>query len=86
MQTIETIYENGVFRPLGAASLPFVEGDRVLVTVDAPSSETAADVLALAADVYSGLSDDEIREIERVAFDRTSFFSPRNKSNEGTSP
>lgn len=79
MQIIETIYENGAFWPLGNAPLPFVEGDRVRLTVDAASHACAPNVLELAAQVYAGLSEEEIEEIEQIALDRANFFSPRNE-------
>jgi hypothetical protein len=38
------------------------------------SSESAEDVIELAAQVYEGLSDEEMDEIERIALDRGDFF------------
>jgi hypothetical protein len=35
---------------------------------------TPEEILALAAAVYEGLSEDEIREIEAISLDRSSFF------------
>jgi len=37
--------------------------------------DAGPDVLKLAAKVYAGLSGEEVAEIERIALDRTTFFS-----------
>jgi hypothetical protein len=37
------------------------------------------DMLTLVTSVYQGLSPEEIDEIEQIAFDRSHFFSERNK-------
>lgn len=71
--TCEAVYENGVFRPL-AAPANVAEGQRVRLTVE-PDPEV--DVLALAAKVYEGLSEEQIDEIERIILDRSDFFGGR---------
>lgn len=38
------------------------------------SEEAPNDVLALAGQVYAGLSEEEIDEVERIALDRRPFF------------
>jgi len=70
---INTIYEDGVFRPVDSESLTFSDGERVRLIVDDNSTRSAdstPDVLSLAAQVYSGLSADEVRAVERIAADR----------------
>jgi predicted DNA-binding antitoxin AbrB/MazE fold protein len=74
-QTVEAIYEHGTFRLLEAPGVPLVDGQQVRLTVE--TENTGEDVLALAEQVYAGLSDEDIDDIERVALDRRSFFTDR---------
>lgn len=74
-QTIKVVYENGVFRPLTPPELQIEEGDEVFVTVEHRLSPK--EMTKLAASVYEGLSEEEIKEIERIALDRTHFFGDR---------
>ena len=69
----DAIYENGAFRPIERDELGIAEGQRVRITVD---DESEPEALRLAASVYAGLSDHEIREVEQVALDRLTFFRP----------
>ncbi len=69
-QTCEAVFENGVFRPLELPTA-LADGQRVRLIVEAGEP---TDVLALAAWVYEGLSEAEIKEIERIALDRRDFF------------
>lgn len=71
-QTLDAIYENGVFRPLESPEIP--DGQQVRLIVESPSELMIEDLLDLAAQVYEGLSDEQIDEIERIALDRRSFF------------
>ncbi len=75
-QPIDAIYEKGAFRPLASEDLRLAEGQRVRLIVE-PSLSEDGDPISLAAKVYEGLSDQEIDEIERIAFDRSHFFSDR---------
>ncbi len=66
---IDAIFENGVFRPL-APLVGIPEGRTVRLTVELfpPTAEPPAeDVLALAAKVYEGLTEEEIDEVDRIA-------------------
>jgi predicted DNA-binding antitoxin AbrB/MazE fold protein len=67
-QTLEAVFEDGTFKPVGNGSLPFSEGHRVQLTVEVPA-ETQDDLLGLAGRVYEGLSDKDIDEVERIALD-----------------
>ena len=78
-QTLEAVFEDGSFKPVDNGSLPFSEGQRVKLTVEVPT-ETQDDLLRLAAQVYEGLSDKDIDEIERIAFDRGNFFHDKPDS------
>lgn len=73
-QTIEAIYEDGVFRPVAPATLTFSDGQRVQMVVVSDEE----DPLKLITSVYDGLSEAEIDEIEKIALDRSNFFGPRS--------
>ena len=75
-QTLDAIFENGTFRPLSNAPLPLSPGQRVRLIVETPV-EAGADVIELAAQVYEGLSDDQVDEIEQIILDRRDFFQDR---------
>ena len=75
-QTIEAVFENGSFIPLDKVSLPFSPGQRVKLIVEV-SSESQEDLIELATQVYDGLSDQEVDEIEQIALDRTNFLPDR---------
>lgn len=75
-QTLEAVFENGTFRLLDASVVPLAEGQHVRLTVEAEVAPD--DVLALAEQVYAGLSEADIDEIERVALDRHPFFTDRS--------
>ena len=47
--------------------------DGTMVRID-PVVEGSADVLEMAREVYSGLSSEDVADIERLAFDRRHFF------------
>jgi predicted DNA-binding antitoxin AbrB/MazE fold protein len=75
-QTIDAVFEDGSFRPVDNHSLPFSQGQRVKLIVETPS-ETREDLIELAGQVYEGLSDKEVDEIEQIALDRSNFFPHR---------
>ena len=66
-QVLDAVFEDGKFR--------LTEGQRVRPTVDA--GVQPEDVLALAGQVYAGLSDEEVEAVERIALDRRAFFGDR---------
>lgn len=71
-QTIEAIYEQGLFRPLGPLSIP--EHQRVRLHIEAylpPDPET---LLQAWEAVYADLSAEDIAEIEAVVLDRSRFM------------
>jgi predicted DNA-binding antitoxin AbrB/MazE fold protein len=73
---VDAIYQDGAFRLVGAYPLNLEEGRRVqLVIDDAKPNGAKKDVLVLAAQVYAGLSKEEVLDIERIATDRSRFFS-----------
>jgi len=74
-RNLDAVYENGAFRPTGDVDINLPDGARVRLTVEPISQNGEENVLDLAAKVYVGLSDGDVADIERIATDRTSFFS-----------
>lgn len=75
-QTIDAVFEDGRFSPLDNPVLPFSQGQQVRLTVE-DQADSQTDLIELAAQVYEGLSDKEINEIEQIASDRNGFFPDR---------
>ena len=83
-QATEATYDGSALRL--NRPLPLDKEQRVWVIVLPMSDETDAnggtgtpdEILALAAQVYEGLSLEDLAEIERIARDRTRFFSSRD--------
>jgi predicted DNA-binding antitoxin AbrB/MazE fold protein len=61
--TLKAIYEKGVFRPL--EKLELAEGQSVQLIVDT-NPLTPQEMLQLAFEVYEGLSETDINEIEEM--------------------
>jgi len=68
----EAIYENGVLKPL--ESIKLSEHQRVTITIQLPMVENPDQELESWHQVYSELSDQEIKEIESIALDRSHFM------------
>ena len=75
-QTVEAIYESGGFRLIDPADLQLFEGQKVRLIIE-PPDQSATNPLDLAAQVYEGLSESQIEEIEQIALDRDDFFGER---------
>ena len=74
MNTIfEAVYENGVLKPLG--SIKLLEHQRVTIMIQLPMVENPDQELESWHQVYLELSDQEIREIESIALDRSHFMA-----------
>ena len=76
MQTIEAIYQNGIFKPLNPISDEIEDGEMVEIIIK-DKRLSPDEMLKLAGQVYEGLSDKDIKEIERIALDRSNFFGDR---------
>jgi predicted DNA-binding antitoxin AbrB/MazE fold protein len=76
MQTIEAIYQNGMFKPLKPISEEIEEGEKVKLLVETGHEEVNP-IMKLAENFYEGLSDEDIEEIEKVTLDRSNFFGAR---------
>ena len=71
-QTIKARYHDGILQPL--EPLVLANDAEVQVTVETAVSVSAEDVLRRAADVYPGLTNQEIAQVEAIALDRRHFF------------
>ena len=76
-QTVEAVYQNGIFRPLSSLERELEEGEKVVINVES-YSENAKTIIKLAENFYEGLTEDEIDEIEKIALDRSNFFGDRD--------
>jgi hypothetical protein len=68
LQTFEATYEGGMFRLLESPHISLQDDQHVRLTVQ--TGEMNNDVLGLAEQVYAGLSDEDIDDIERIALKR----------------
>jgi predicted DNA-binding antitoxin AbrB/MazE fold protein len=73
--TLEAVFEHGSFRLMHPSSVPLREGQRVRLIIQV--DESPDDILALAAQVYAGLSPEEVAEVEQIALQRRDYFSER---------
>ena len=69
----EAIYENGVLKPLESLKLP--DHQRVTIMVQLPPVENPNEELESWHQVYAGLSDSDIQEIESMALDSSHFMA-----------
>ena len=75
-QTIEAIYQNGMFKPLNPVPEEITEGKEVILNIKT-REESANEIMKAAENFYEGLSDSDIAEIENVMLDRSNFFGDR---------
>ena len=71
-QTIKARYHDGVLQPLEPLAL--ANDAEVQVTVDTDLALGMDEILRRAAQVYQGLSADEITQVESIALVRQHFF------------
>ena len=69
-QVCEAVFQNGAFRPVRPISTAIAEGQHVRLVVEVEEN----DILTLATDVYEGLSEAEIKDVEQIALERRDFF------------
>jgi predicted DNA-binding antitoxin AbrB/MazE fold protein len=74
-KVIDAIFENGVFKPVTSPDIP--EHKRVTLIIE-DQHEASHDILSLATKVYSGLSPEDIKDIEKLATDRSNFSRNNN--------
>lgn len=81
-QTIDGVFENGLFRPTHPPPEGLREGQRVQIVFDVSDArprKSAAEMLELATSVYEGLTEDEIDEIERIILDRSRWRTAKDE-------
>jgi hypothetical protein len=71
-QTVEAIFQHGTFHLVQPLHMPLQDGQRVRLVIE--TDESPETILALAANVYAGLSPQEISEVEQIALQRRDFF------------
>jgi len=71
-QPIKARYHDGVLQPLEPLAL--ADEAEVQVIVDTEVAVSADEILRRAAQVYQGLSTDQVAEVETIALDRQQFF------------
>ena len=71
-QTIKARYHEVVLQPVEPCALP--DDAEVQVTVDTELALGTDEILLRAAQVYQGLTADEITQVESIALDRQHFF------------
>jgi len=71
-RVVEAVYENGVLTPLESLDLP--ERQRLVITIRIPVTEDPDQALEAWHQVYEGLSEEEIVEIESIALRRNHFM------------
>lgn len=69
---VDAIYEQGMLKPLEALDLP--EHQRVRITIHDTPQESPDEQLDAWQGVYDGLPDEEVAQIEALAFDRRHFM------------
>jgi hypothetical protein len=69
--TCRAVFENGVFRPIGSLPNLVAEGQAVDLVVEAHSAD---EILKLVGQVYEGLSEEQIAEVEHIALERKDWF------------
>ena len=71
-QVLEVIYRDGAFMPLKPPGLP--ENQRLKITLHLPAEKRVTDTLAAWQQVYAGLSDTDVTEVEAIVLDREHFM------------
>ena len=71
-RVVDAIYEAGMLKPLEALDLP--EHQRVRITIHDAAEESPEETLEAWQGVFDGLTDEEIVQVEAVAYDRRHFM------------
>lgn len=71
-RVLEAVYRKGVLTPLEPLELP--EDEHVMITVHVPMPEEPDEALLAWQQVYAGLSEEDVVEVERIALDRSHFM------------
>lgn len=71
-QVIEAIYQNGVLMPLESPKL--ADNQRVTIVIRELPDEDPDQALQAWHEVYAGLTEEEIDEMQRIVLDRSHFM------------
>lgn len=71
-QVYDAVFEKGKFRVIKPKDISLLEGQKVRLIVESVAKSNK--IMELATSVYTGLSEAEINEIEKIALDREHFF------------
>lgn len=71
-RVLEAIYRNGMLTPLEPLDLP--EDQHLTITIHLPAPEEPDEALEAWHQVYAGLSEEDIAEVDRIARDRSHFM------------
>lgn len=73
---VDAIFRNGVFQPLGSVAL--TDGQAVSLDIVVPETVAPMHITELPdwCNVYDGLTDEQIAEVEKIALDRSNFMRP----------
>lgn len=77
VQTIDAIYENGMFRILVPRKIALADGQAVRLTVQVEEEvveDEVSPILQRALHVFDGLSEEDVAEVERIALARQLCF------------
>jgi len=75
-QTIEAVFEDGVFRPVDPPHFTLVKGQRVRLQLE--TDEPERNPLTLLMHVLDGLSEEEKDEVEKEILNRRPLFGDRS--------
>ena len=64
-----------MFQPLDVSEITVTEGQIVKLIIE--PLDSSEDILELASNIYKGLSEEQIHEIEHIILNRDSFFNGR---------
>jgi predicted DNA-binding antitoxin AbrB/MazE fold protein len=81
--TLEAVYQNGVFVPLGPIDLPDTQHVKITFrAISPPTPESVQAVLAAWQAIFADLPESDVAEIEQIALDRSRFMDlPDDKAN-----
>ncbi|HEX2224864.1 MAG TPA: antitoxin family protein [Thermoanaerobaculia bacterium] len=74
-KTLEAVFDGEVLRPEEPLEIDANTRVRITLETDERKRLSPEEILALATHVYSGLSEQEIEEVEQIALQRDSFFA-----------
>ncbi len=75
-QTLEVIYEGGVFRPITLPDTPIGEGQRLRIAM-LPVEQPEENVLEMMFHFYDDVPEEEQQEIKKIILDRRDFFGDK---------